>query len=189
MRENGNAQAVALRAMREDDLAAVWAVQAACYPPPMQEAAALLLARLRAAPSTALVGCVGGTVRAYVFAYPSRLGRVTALGAAFVPAQAPDALYLHDLAVAPSAHGLGLARALAGRLLADAAASGLAHAALVSVQDSRRFWERLGFAEPAGRAPCAALASYPEGAVYMTRRLAGAAADPADPRDPALSSN
>lgn len=171
MRESGKAGAVALRAMREDDLASVWAVQAACYPPAMQEAAALLLARLRAAPSTALVGCVGGAVRAYVFAYPSRLGRVTPLDGAFVPAPAPDALYLHDLAVAPGAHGLGLARRLAGRLLAEAAASGLEHAALVSVQDSRRFWERLGFAEQAGRAPCAALASYPGGAVYMTRGL------------------
>ena len=189
MQESGKGQAVALRAMCEDDLAAVWAVQAACYPPPMQEAAALLLARLRAAPSTALVGCVGGAVRAYLFAYPSLLGRVTPLGAPFVPAPAPDALYLHDLAVAPGAHGIGLARRLAARLLAEAAASGLGHAALVSVQDSRRFWEGLGFMEDGGRARCAALATYPGHAVYMTRSLAGLAPHPAEPVGPALSPN
>ena len=165
------AQAIALRAMREQDLAAVWAVQAACYPPPMQEAQALLLARLRAAPATALVGCMAGAVCAYAFAYPSVLGRVTALGAPFVPPMAPDTLYLHDLAVAPHAHGRGLARRLAGALLAAAPAHGLRHAALVSVQDSRAFWEGLGYREDTGRERCAALASYPAPALYMTRPL------------------
>lgn len=160
-----------VRAMREDDLAAVLAVQAACYPPPMQEAAAVLLARLRAAPATALVACADGAVCAYVFAYPSLLGRVTPLDAPFALPAAPDTLYLHDLAVAPHALGRGLARRLAGRLLDGAAAPGLRHAALVSVQDSRRFWEGLGYREEGGRPRCAALATYPVDAIYMTRGL------------------
>jgi ribosomal protein S18 acetylase RimI-like enzyme len=158
-----------VRAMREDDLAAVLAVQAACYPPAMQEAAAVLLARLRAAPATALVACTDGAVCAYVFAYPSLLGRVTPLGAPFAVPAAPDALYLHDLAVAPHALGRGLARRLAGGLLDQAAALGLRHAALVSVQDSLRFWESLGYRAQPGRPRCAALATYPGEAIYMTR--------------------
>jgi len=160
-----------LRPMRESDLEAVLAVQRACYPPPLQEAAAVLLARLRAAPSTTLVACAGADPCAYLFAYPSRLGRIAPLDAPFAPAALPDTLYLHDLAVAPAALGHGLGRRLAQRLLIEAAARGLQYAALVSVQDTRRFWEGLGFAVDGARAACAALAAYPIGAVYMSKRL------------------
>jgi hypothetical protein len=54
-------------------------------------------------------------------------------------------LYLHDLAVAPRAHGCGLGRRLVQAMLARIARSGLAHSALVSVQASRRFWESFGY--------------------------------------------
>jgi ribosomal protein S18 acetylase RimI-like enzyme len=161
-----------VRTMREDDLAAVLALQALCYPPALQEPAAVVLARLRAAPSTTLVACAGEKICAYLFAYPSRLGHITPLDAPFAPAPLPDTLYLHDLAVAPQALGHGLGRRLAQCLLADAAARGLAHAALVSVQDTQRFWEGLGFRAAEGRPPCRVLAAYPDGALYMTRRLA-----------------
>lgn len=160
-----------LRPMREDDLDAVLAVQSACYPASLQEPGGVVLARLRAAAPTTLVACADATVCAYLFAYPSLLGRITPLDAPFVPAKLPDTLYLHDLAVGPQALGRGLGRQLALRLLREAAAHGLRHAALVSVQDTRRFWEGLGFDADAARLPCAALAAYPAGAVYMTRSL------------------
>lgn len=171
-----HAQAIHIRPMCEDQLAAVLAVQAACYPPVMQEPAAVVLARLRAAPATTLVACDGAAVCAYLFAYPSLLGRVTPLDAPFTPAAKPDTLYLHDLAVAPRALGQGLARRLAQALLDAAAGQGLRHAALVSVQDTRRFWEGLGFELDAGHPPCAALATYPGSALYMTKCLGGPAA-------------
>jgi GNAT superfamily N-acetyltransferase len=155
--------------MRESDLDAVLAVQSACYPPAMQEAADVVLNRMRASPDTVLVARAGDGVSGYLFAYPSRRGKVTPLGGAFaLPADA-DTLYLHDLAVAPRAAGQGIARRLVARLLEHGAGRGLAHAALVSVQDSRRFWESLGYAStPVGDG---ALAGYPPGALYMTRRL------------------
>lgn len=168
------AQAMQIRPMGEDQLAAVLAVQAACYPPAMQEPAAVVLARLRTAPATTLVACDGAAVCAYLFAYPSLLGRVTALDAPFTPAANPDTLYLHDLAVAPQALGRGLARRLVQQLLDAAAGQGLRNAALVSVQDTRRFWEGLGFEVDTARPPCAGLATYPGSALYMTKRLIGA---------------
>ncbi|MEH6434541.1 GNAT family N-acetyltransferase [Massilia sp. DD77] len=164
-----------IRPMREADLAAVLGVQAECYPEAMQEPGAVVLARLRAAPATCVVACeAGGAPCAYLFAYPSVLGAVTDLGAAFAPAPRPDTLYVHDLAVAPRALGQGLARALAGHLLALGRAQGLAWSALVSVQDSARFWEGLGYraATPADCAPGRGLASYPADAFYMQRPLA-----------------
>jgi GNAT superfamily N-acetyltransferase len=157
--------------MTEQDLDAVLAVQAACYPPSMQEPADVVLARLRAAPATTLVAEDGGGACAYVFAYPSKRGRITPLHAGFVPAADADTLYVHDLAVHPRAHGLGLGRLLARALFDAAGVRGLRHGALVAVLDARPFWERLGFvAAPPGQGG-QALASYPGGAVYMTRRL------------------
>jgi predicted N-acetyltransferase YhbS len=153
--------------LTETDLDAVLAVQAACYPPAMQEAAEVVRARLRASPDTVLVARDAQGVCAYLFAYPSRLGKVTPLGGHFALPDAPDTLYLHDLAVAPRAAGQGVARRLVAALLARA--GGLRHSALVSVQDSRPFWESMGYAAAAGDA--SALATYPTDAQYMTKRM------------------
>ncbi len=153
--------------MAEADLDAVLAVQAACYPPAMQEGADVVRARLRASPDTVLVARDGDGVCAYLFAYPSRLGKVTPLGGEFAVPDSPDTLYLHDLAVAPRAAGRGVARRLVDAMLARA--GGLRHSALVSVQDTRRFWESLGYTRAAGDR--AALATYPADALYMAKRL------------------
>ena len=162
-----------IRSMQLDDLDAVLAVQAASYPVPMQESRAILRARLQAARATCAVACDGDEVCGYLFAYPSRLGAVTALGAQFAIAAEADTLYLHDLALAPQAHGRGLARALVEHLLGLGCARGLGHAALVSVQDTAGFWHGLGFrpAQPDAASSGAGLASYPVGALYMVRLL------------------
>lgn len=161
---------ITLRPMGFADLDAVLRVQAACYPPPMQEPAAVLMARLAAASATCLAACDADGVCGYLFAYPSRLGSVTDLGAPFAVAPDADTLYLHDLAVDPRALGRGLARALVGELLARGQGLGLVHAALVAVQDSTRFWSGFGFAARATRDT--GLLTYPPGAVYMARSLA-----------------
>ena len=162
-----------IRAMRPDDLDAILAVQAACYPPSMREASTVVLARMRAGGASCVLAEDGEGVCGYLFAYASRLGKVTPLGADFDPAPDADTLYLHDLAVAPRAHGRGLARMLVGHLLAQAKEQGLAASALVSVQDSAAFWMALGFedAEAASPVARAALATYPEPARYMVRKL------------------
>jgi predicted N-acetyltransferase YhbS len=157
--------------MTEQDLDGVLAVQAACYPASMREPAAIVLARLRAAPSTTLVASDAHGVCAYAVAYPSKFGRITPLNAGFTPAPDADTLYLHDLAVHPRANGEGLGRRLAQSLFGAARGLGLSHGALVAVLDARAFWERLGFSETAPGQGAAALASYPGGALYMCRRI------------------
>ncbi|MDY0975506.1 GNAT family N-acetyltransferase [Massilia sp. CFBP9012] len=158
-----------IRPMQPADLDAVLRVQAACYPPPMQEPAAVVKARLDAAAATCLAACDADGVCGYLFAYPSRLGLVTDLGAPFELAPDADTLYLHDLAVDPRALGRGLARALVEYLLDLGRGRGLSHAALVSVQDSTRFWTGFGFV--ARMTGDAGLLTYPAGAVYMARPL------------------
>jgi len=159
-----------LRTMSAADLKGVLAVQRECYPPAMNEPAATILARLAQAPDFAWVAESDAGVCAYLVAYPSRLGKLTRLGGSFTVAENADCLYLHDLAVAPRALGGGVARALL-RLAYDAAkAAGLRQAALVSVQDSRAFWQRQGFRAGPALAPeeAANLASYPPPAFYLS---------------------
>ncbi|MGX4642621.1 GNAT family N-acetyltransferase [Massilia sp. SYSU DXS3249] len=160
-----------IRPLLPADLAAVLCVQAECYGPAMQEAAAVVRARLEQAADTAFAAVREGGVCGYLFAYRSLLGQVTPLGAGFAPAAAPDTLYLHDLAVSPRAAGLGLARALAQHANALARREALDWCALVSVQDSQAFWERLGYRAAACDGPeaRAALAGYPPVALYMAR--------------------
>lgn len=156
-----------LRPMLPTDLDAVLRIQAACYPAAMQEPAAVVAARMAAAHGTCLVASHEGSVRGYLFAYPSRLGLVTDLNAPFAVAQQPDTLYLHDLAIEACALGRGMARALVDEALHVARTLGLAHAALVSVQDSERFWHALGWR--AASTDDAGLHTYPTGALYMVR--------------------
>ncbi|MEW7847504.1 GNAT family N-acetyltransferase [Massilia aurea] len=158
---------VTTRLLLPSDLDAVLRIQAACYPPAMQEPAAIVLSRMAAACGTCLAGCDDDGLCGYLFAYPSRLGLVTDLGAPFSPAQDADTLYLHDLALDPRAQGRGIARALMAEALCLAGTMGLGHSALVSVQDSTRFWHALGYRITSTRD--AGLHTYPPGAVYMVR--------------------
>jgi predicted N-acetyltransferase YhbS len=164
-------QRFTIRPIHPDDLPAVLQVQAACYPPSMQEAAGVVLARMRAAAESCVVAEDDEGLCGYLFAYPGRLGKVTRLGAEFAPSATPDTLYLHDLSVAPRAVGRGVARGLVRHLLAQA--RGLKATALVSVQDTAGFWSALGYrvTEPSCPEACAALATYPGEARYMVRAL------------------
>ena len=158
---------VTTRPMLPSDLDAVLRIQAARYPPAMQEPGAIVLSRMTTASGTCLVGCDDAGVCGYLFAYPSRLGLVTDLGAPFSPAPYADTLYLHDLALDPRVQGRGVARTLVDDALCLARTMGLGHSALVSVQDSTRFWHALGYRTTSTRD--AGLHTYPPGAVYMVR--------------------
>ena len=162
-----------LRPAQAADLSAILAVQRQCYLPSMNEDATTWAGRLDAAAGFVWVGEQAGEIGAYLATYPSQLGKVTPLGGDFAPAANADCLYLHDLAVAPSAAGRGLGARLVACALAAARRHGWRHAALVCVQDAHAFWQRQGFSEPVTLAPAAqaALASYPGPARYMTRPL------------------
>ena len=168
------ASAVFVRAMRADDLDAVLAIQLACYGAGFVEDGALIARRLAAAPETGWVAGHEGEVSAYLAAYPSIAGKLTALHGEFEIAPEADALYLHDLAVHPAASGLGLGPRLVRHAWERAVQAGWRQSTLVSVQASVSFWERLGYAPmaPAGPAQQARLATYPGMPVYMVRQLA-----------------
>lgn len=158
--------------MQAADVPAMLAVQAQCYEPAMNEPGEVLLARFEACPDTAWVAVAPtGEVGAYLVAYRSHLGKVTPLGHAFAHAPGADVLYLHDLAIGTALRGQGVAQQLLGHARAQAAQQGLRGLALVSVNGTVAFWQRMGFqvgvpcpdAEPL-------LHTYPTGAQYMVGR-------------------
>ncbi|MFZ6731221.1 GNAT family N-acetyltransferase [Undibacterium sp. Ji42W] len=159
--------------MQPADLAAVYHIQTQAYVADMVEAPALLASRLAAAPACAWVVEQGDQVVAYLAAYPSRHGRISALGQEFQPAQPANALYLHDMAVAPEQAGRGLARAMLASALEYAGAQGWQYACLVSVQSTRSYWQNQGFMAQTelNEEQKAKLDTYVGPACYMIRTL------------------
>ena len=159
------------RPMRPGDLAGVVALADAIHPD-LPEDLAVFADRLALFPE----GChvlapetlTGDTLLGYVVAHPwagndpPKLN--TVLGA--LPA-VPDALLIHDVALAPGARGQGAAAAIVARLLALAEA--YPRAMLVSVYGTAPFWSRFGFRDATALLPPAALAAYGEDARLMVR--------------------
>ena len=161
-----------IRLMNERDIGAVVAIQLEAYSCDLLESEAVIRARRASAPEHAWVAEDDLGVCAYLFAYHSRVGKVTPLDGEFrIPAQ-PDCLYLHDLAVARRAAGRRIGPTLVGEALSQARQQRLPFSALVSVQDSTPFWSRLGYS-PRQPDPEHAehLCSYQVPATYMVRPL------------------
>jgi GNAT superfamily N-acetyltransferase len=161
------------RRLADADLAAVAAIGAvvhAAYPERPEVAAE----RLRLFPA----GCraatdAAGAVLGYALAHPWRLGAPPALDTLLGRLPEPaDCLYLHDVALVPSARGAGLGAALVPLLRRVAAAHGLARLALVAVHGSAPWWARFGFAPSPSGEHSAGLASYGATAAYLVASAA-----------------
>jgi len=113
-----------------------------------------------------------GPPRGYLVAYPWTAGSAPALNT-LIEAIPQDAsvIYLHDLALDPTARGGGLARPIIEQMAQNARLAGWPALALVAVNDAAAFWERHGFSiiNPTGMAD--KLADYGADARYMVRRL------------------
>lgn len=166
------------RLMKETDIPAVVAIQDESYSPASIEPEPTIRSRLRRTSDTAWVAEDGMGVCAYLVGYRSVVGKVTPLHADFRAEKDADCLYLHDLAVARRANGKGIGPALVGLALDQGMRAGLAYSALVSVQDSKDFWMKLGYREESEReesalmtAQAANLETYDGPAFYMVKVL------------------
>ena len=162
-----------IRALGLHDLPGLLAVQVACYGADFIESAEVFARRLASPANCSLALEQDGRIVGYLAAYRSALHKVTPLHGDFDTVEAPDTLYLHDLAVHPAHAGRGLAAALLAPLWQRARAEGLRHSALVAVQGAQGYWERHGYAmlalPDAGQRQ--RLAGYGGGAAYMARLL------------------
>lgn len=159
-----------VRPLRRADLPALLQLQAACYGAGLIEGPEVYARRLARADGLSLAATdAQGGLLAYLAAYASVPGQVTPLQGDFESPPQADTLYLHDLAVHPDHGGRGLAASVLNAAWQAARQRGLRQAALVSVQGTRRFWERQGFAVAHTLAP--ELAAYGPQALYMQKRL------------------
>ena len=152
--------------MREADLPAVSAIAAAVHPG-YPESDAVFAERLRLAPETCLLLEVAGEAAGYVLAHPWYRGRPPALDTLIgaLPA-APEALYLHDIALLPAARGTGAGKEAVRRI---AACAGGLPLALVAVGGASGFWEGQGFRRARDGAFDALPPGYGPDALYMER--------------------
>lgn len=161
------------RQPRVTDLAAIMAIQRECYPTALREDRLTIEERMAVAAEYCWVAEDEHGIAAYLFAYPSTLGKITPLDGAFRIAREGDTLYFHDLAVLKRTAGTGLGSSLVDIALASAAAKGFAHSALVAVQDSSAFWGRMGYQayEALAEDEQQNLQTYPGTPLYMARTV------------------
>lgn len=162
-----------IRPMQEADLPAVLDVQRAAYGDGYQESAAVLAAKLRLAPAGCWLAEFGGRVVGYVISHPWRAAPPPLH--VVLPALPGDATvaFLHDLAIAPTGRGRGVAGRLLEHVGQWASAAGLRRIALVSLADARAFWLRHDFVVVADAA--ALPDGYGAGAQCMERAVAAGA--------------
>ncbi|MBW9065285.1 GNAT family N-acetyltransferase [Rhizobium herbae] len=153
------------------DISAIYDIQ--CVAHTLQpEAHDVLLERLLLCPQGCFVLEKGGVVSGYVLSHPwmRRAPPPIDVRLGALPAEA-DAWYLHDLALLAETRGSGAGGKVSALLAEQARSAGYETVALVSVNGSRRFWERQGFSVRMDGALAEKLASYGDHAVYMERDL------------------
>ncbi len=153
------------RAMREADLPAAFALSKAihqAYP----ESPEIARERFTLAPQWCRVLTAGDALCGYLVAHPWRRGTPPALDSLIgtLP-DAPDCLYIHDLAIAPQRRGKGDAAALLESLQREAFTD-YPVIALISTGPATGYWRKQGFT-PCPIARPDILASYDPDALYM----------------------
>lgn len=162
MTQPGRAATPSWRPMLPSDVAPMVALAAIVHPA-FPEDADTLAERLALYPAGcfALDGADG--LDGYLLSHPWRLGHPPGLNQRLgaLP-NAPDTLYLHDLALHPARRGGGAAGAILHPYLAT---GGWPSHSLVAVNGSTPFWRHFGFRP----SPSAAPGSYGGDAVHMVR--------------------
>ena len=116
---------IALRPLGVADVDAVLRIRAQCYGAGFVEPREVFARRLAGAGHCSWAAVRGDEVMAYLAAYWSRPGAVTPLNGDFAEYADASVLYLHDMAVSPSAAGRGLASSLVRAVREQARARGI----------------------------------------------------------------
>ncbi|MCD2470206.1 GNAT family N-acetyltransferase [Jiella sp. MQZ9-1] len=158
---------MAWRAMRRGDLDAV-ADLADRIHPDLPEDRAVFAERLPLYPSGCRVLASDAEIAGYALAHPICYPHPPALNT-LIGALPPlgDALYIHDVAIAPDMRGGGHAAAAIRALLALGAA--FPRCCLISVYGTAPFWRRFGFTDASCDCAPGALAAYGADALWMVR--------------------
>lgn len=133
-----------LRVMLHNDLAGVWAVQCAAYPPKYHEPQEALASHLELGLQQCFVVEWASQIVGYVFAHPWQ-GHPPELHIPLSAPQQVDHLFIHDLAVSPAQRGQGIAGMLLQAVQQSLQTLQLSDVRLVAVGEARGFWAGHGF--------------------------------------------
>lgn len=135
------------RVMTREDLPHVLTLQHLCYHPDFHEPLEAFESKLDASPLTSwVIPDHASGVAAYVVCLPVQSENYPALHARhWQVTEAPDELYVHDMAIAPTLRGRGTSQLLLQQARAHAAQTGLQRLSLIAVQNAAAFWARQGF--------------------------------------------
>ncbi|WP_068082848.1 GNAT family N-acetyltransferase [Novosphingobium rosa] len=162
------------RPMREADMDAVTAISDDVHGD-YTEPRAVYDERRALFPSGCFVFERGQGVEGYLITHPWRHGGPPPLGALMGPLpQGADCLYLHDLALLPSARGSGAGARAAAMVLAIAAEHDLRDIYLLAVNGAETFWTSRGYASVTDKALIAYLRKIYGDVVYMHQRVEAA---------------
>ncbi|MFD2264829.1 GNAT family N-acetyltransferase [Lacibacterium aquatile] len=156
------------RPMRPDDLVETNLIADIVHPA-YPEDPAVQADRLSLFPDGCWVAEHQGIIVGYCVAHAGKRQRPPALDSLLgvLPPEV-DCLYMHDVALLPTARGTGLGKGIVPLMQDVARRHGFAVIALTSVNDSQDFWRACGFKQIAPDAYLAAkLATYDADAIYM----------------------
>jgi ribosomal protein S18 acetylase RimI-like enzyme len=137
---------VNIRPMTEDDLDAVMVIQSSAYYQFFQEERFVFEDRLHNFPDGCWIAEVDGCSAGYLFSHPCQLNAPPKLNSAIenLP-EKPDCYFIHDVAVKPEFRSMGIGRSLADKAKQLAIEHNFKDMALISVQNSEKFWNNMGF--------------------------------------------
>lgn len=135
-----------IRPITEDDLDTVMDIQSSAYHPFFQEDRFVFEDRLRNFPDGCWIAEVDGYSAGYLFSHPCQLNAPPNLNSAIesLPKK-PDCYFIHDVAINPEFRGMGIGRNLADKAKQLAIENSFKDMALISVQNSEKFWNKMGF--------------------------------------------
>jgi GNAT superfamily N-acetyltransferase len=161
---------LSVRALTENDWAAIDDIQKQVYPKALYEDISVLKQKHAVAPESCWVAVdIHDQVQGYLFAHRWANSKQPPSLNTAMSSYAGDLLYLHDLAMASDAQGHGLTRHLWQTFVQYARHENLTQGMLVAVNGSVPYWQYKGFEI---QAPVDTSKGYGSDATLMVTRLA-----------------
>lgn len=167
-------QSLTIRPAQKEDVAAIFALQKHCYSESFHESERAFLSKINGAKGFCWVAERHNTLLAYLMSVPAKTTYLPCLNTEnYQQPEGADILYLHDMAIAPQARGLGLKRLLLDKALAGAEQARFKRAVLIAVQNSVPIWKKEGFSlmEASTLGLAEVLQSYGSDAKLMSKTL------------------
>jgi GNAT superfamily N-acetyltransferase len=159
---------MSIRPIYATDWPAIMAIQAQCYVELAPESLGVMQSKWRTSPTSCVVFERQGRVLAYALVHPWQRGDAPSLNTEISGQIDANCWYLHDMAIAPNAQGMGIGKQLFTYVVNQAKALTVKGIGLVAVQGAQTYWQQQGFkADITSAKLTQSLDSYPDGACYL----------------------